>query len=64
MDITYNVPVRKAWGKKNPEIQNTAGVPLSIHDYKNNILSLRSSIQEANGFKDKCPIGGVHFTGT
>lgn len=52
----YNVPVIKAYGKKNPEIQNTFGVPPSIQSFKNLTLSIKSSNQDARGFRDKNPM--------
>ena len=45
------VPVRKACGKKNPEIQNTEGMPLSIHSLMNWILVTRSVTHAARGFR-------------
>ena len=46
-----SVPVRKAWGKKNPEIQNTEGMPLSIQLLMKSILVTRSDIHAARGFR-------------
>lgn len=45
------VPVRKAWGKKNPEIQKTEGMPLSIQLVMNSILVTRSDTHAASGFR-------------
>jgi len=50
------VEVKKACGKKKPEIQNTIGVPFSYQFTKKLIRSFKSSIQEASGFIDKKPI--------
>lgn len=47
-----SVPVRKAWGKKNPEIQKTDGMPWSIQSWMNFILSTKSMTQAARGFND------------
>lgn len=49
------VPVIKAWGKKNPEIQKTTGVPSSYQLARKVILSLQSWIHEAKGLRDKKP---------
>lgn len=46
------VPVRKAWGKKNPLIQNTAGMPFEIQFCKKLIRWTRSDTQEAKGLRD------------
>ena len=46
------VPVRKACGKKNPEIQKTGGIPSSIQPWMNFILSSRSSTQVASGLRE------------
>ena len=58
-----SVPVKKAWGKKNPLIQNTGGIPLAIHFCKNSIRSSRSFTQEANGFRDGYACGKGHTLG-
>ena len=47
-----SVPVRKACGKKNPLIQNTGGMPLSIQFIMKSVLANRSVTQEARGFSD------------
>jgi hypothetical protein len=49
------VPVKNAWGKKKPEIQNTLGVPSFIQFVRKVILSLASWIQDASGFKERKP---------
>lgn len=49
--ISYNLP----------EIQKTLGVPPCTHLFKNSILSLRSMIQEANGFSDRNPFSAQSF---
>ena len=46
------VPVRKACGKKNPEIQKTGGMPSSIHPWMNCSLVTRSVTQAARGFRE------------
>jgi len=38
----YNIPVKNAYGKKKPDIQNIFGVPLSIQFYKKSILATKS----------------------
>ena len=48
----WSVPVRKACGKKNPEIQNTVGIPLSTQSWMKWTLANRSVTQEASGFRD------------
>jgi hypothetical protein len=57
------VAVKKAWGKKNPEIQKAGGEPFSIHFVRKSILSSRSSCQEARGFRDRNPLV-AHESGT
>lgn len=56
-----NEAVKKACGKKKPEIQKTIGVPLSYQFYKKPIRSFMSSIQEASGFIDKKPIAAQYL---
>ena len=53
----------KAYGKKNPDIQNTLGVPFLTQPLKNTTLSIRSYVQLARGFKLKNPFS-AHNTGT
>lgn len=47
-----SVPVRKACGKKNPLIQNTAGIPPEIQPFRKLIRCSRSETQDASGFRD------------
>lgn len=47
-----SVPVRKAWGKKNPLIQNTEGIPWLIQFCRNSIRCTKSFTHDANGFRD------------
>lgn len=47
-----SVPVRKAWGKKNPLIQNTEGIPWLIHFFRNSIRCTKSFTQDAKGFSE------------
>jgi hypothetical protein len=55
------VEVKKAYGKKNPEIQYTIGVPLSYQLFRKSVRSLRSSIQEARGFIERKPIAAQYL---
>jgi hypothetical protein len=48
--------VKKACGKKKPEIQNAGGDPLLIHLVRNEIRSKSSLIHEAKGFKERKPL--------
>jgi hypothetical protein len=50
------VAVKKAYGKKNPEIQNAGGDPLLIHLVRKEIRSKSSLIHEANGFNERKPL--------
>jgi hypothetical protein len=50
------VAVKKACGKKKPEIQNAGGDPLLIHLVRNEIRSKSSLIHEAKGFKERKPL--------
>ena len=59
----WSAPVINACGKKNPDIQNTSGVPFSIQLFKKLILSVRSCTQEFNSFRDKNPLS-AHIAGT
>ena len=52
----YIVEVRKACGKKKPEIQKTMGVPLSNQFWRKEMRSIKSSIQLASGFMERMPI--------
>lgn len=56
--------VKKACGKKKPEIQKQTGEPFSTQEAKNSILSSKSCYQEANGFKERKPFGAPHSIGT
>ena len=40
------------WGKKNPEIQYTAGAPVSIHVWMNLHLSSKSCTHDDKGLSD------------
>ena len=51
----YLAPVKKAYGKKNPESQNAAGLPDSIHPKTNLSLSFKSVTQDDNGFRERKP---------
>jgi hypothetical protein len=50
--ILYRSGSMRTWGKKNPDIQYTAGAPLFIHSCMNSVLWRRSTTQAASGFND------------
>lgn len=58
------MPVKKACGKKKPEIQKVAGDPLSTHFDRKVILSFKSLIQLARGFSERKPTVGYQAMGT
>ena len=47
-----NVPVKNAWGKKNPEIQKLGGIPSLTQFCKKSILWIKSATHAARGFND------------
>lgn len=60
----WDTAVKKACGKKKPEIQKATGEPFSTQLAKNSILSNKSCCQEASGFRERKPFGAPHSSGT
>ena len=59
----WRAPVRKDCVKKNPEIQNTFGLPLSIQDCRKERRSTRSVTHDPSGFTDGYATA-FHMSGT
>lgn len=56
--------VKKAYGKKNPEIQKETGLPFSTQLLKKSVLSVRSCCHEARGLSERKPFGAPQSVGT